>query len=54
MEMLGFVRFVFLFFTSVERPEDNSVYFFKVISVLPWGSEDLSSSGIFWWPNSRL
>lgn len=41
MKMLGFVRFVFSFFTSVARPEENSAYTFKVVSVLPGGSDDL-------------
>lgn len=54
MEMLGFVGFVFFFSMAVARPEEHSPYSFKVISVLPWGSEDLFSSGHFWWPNSRL
>lgn len=41
MEMLGFVGFVFSLFTSVARPKENSTCTFKVVSVLPWGSDDL-------------
>jgi len=47
MEMVGFVRFGYFFFTSVAQPEENSAYSFKVISLIPWGSEDISSPGLF-------